>query len=134
MGNPSMCLGFFCPLQVLWVVAPPWLPLEKGQHGRAGSCCCLDHSQLPHPFQNPSQIPPRTPTGMGTAKGKQLFSKGKEAGGVANAGIPQSSSSWGSTSKSSLASKEQKKQETGQRPHWEWGGALRDPHHSFYLL
>lgn len=116
---------FFCPLQVLRVVAPPLLPLEKGQHGRAGSCWCLDHSQHPHPFQNPSQIPARTPTGMGTGKGKQLFSKGKESRGVANAGIPQSSSS--------LASKEQKSRGQGRHPSGS-GEMFGGPHHSFYLL
>lgn len=56
---------------------------------------------------------------MGTGKGKQLFSKGKESRGVANAGIPQSSSS--------LASKEQKKQGTGQTPQWEWGDVWGTP-------
>lgn len=85
VGNPFMC--FFCPLQVLWVVATPWLPLEKGQHGRAGSCWCLDHSErldrapsfLPKSLQNPSQ----DPHGGGhkeAAKGKQLFSKGRSRG------------------------------------------------------
>lgn len=85
VGNPFMC--FFCPLQVLWGVATPLLPLEKGQHGRAGSCWCLDHSErldrapslLPKSLQNPSRDPHRDGH-KEAAKGKQLFSKGRSQG------------------------------------------------------
>lgn len=82
VGNPFMC--FSCPLQVLWVVAPPLLPLEKGQPGRAGSCWCAlitasSWTERPRSLQNPSQDPHGDGHKEG-AKGKQLFSEGRSQG------------------------------------------------------
>lgn len=101
VGNPFMC--FFCPFQVLWVVATPLLPLEKGQHGRAGSCWCLDHSEhLDRAPSVPSKILPKSLPGppqrwtQGGSQREAVVLQGKESRGIANAGIPQSNMSWGS--------------------------------------
>lgn len=80
----------FCPLQVLWVVAPPLLPLEKGQCGRAGSCWCLDHSErldrassrLPKSLPGPPQR-----WTQGGSQREAVALQRMESRGAANAGI-----------------------------------------------
>lgn len=143
---------FFCPFQVLWVVATPLLPLEKGQHGRAGSCRCLDHSErLDRATSVPSKIPPKSLPGspqrwtQGGSQREAVVLQRKESRGVANAGIPQSNTSWGSCCARRgtepraappnvlLASRKKKAGDRAETP-VEVGRCFRGPHHFFYLL
>lgn len=88
VGNPFMC--FSCPLQVLWVVAPPLLPLEEGQHGKAGSCWCHDHSER---LDRASSCLPKSLPGppqrwtQGGSQREAVVLQRKESRGAANAGI-----------------------------------------------